>query len=224
MIPAALLIGSIGVLAETSDIQRRAYNQALQEAGLDWHWDEAIYRDLLTESGGRKRLSCLNEKMSAKLSKSDIERIHTRKTELACHEIANNGSGLRPGIAETIEQALQHGLKIALVTTTYQANIDAIAAAAGSALQLSKFSAVLTMEDCNTPKPAPDIYREALSRLDVKSSEVVAIEDSATSVRSARTAGIYTVATPGEFTSEQDFSEADRVLPSLEGFKLEIPG
>ncbi len=76
------------------------------------------------------------------------------------------------------------------------------------------------MEDCDSPKPAPDIYLSALSRLDIKSSNVIAIEDSATSVRSAKMAGIYTVATPGAFTAQQDFSEADLVLSSLEGFKL----
>ena len=31
-----LFLGSIGVLAETSDIQRRAYNAALSEAGVPW--------------------------------------------------------------------------------------------------------------------------------------------------------------------------------------------
>ena len=34
-----LFLGSIGVLAETSDIQRRAYNAALSEAGVPWEWN-----------------------------------------------------------------------------------------------------------------------------------------------------------------------------------------
>lgn len=55
----ALLFGSIGVLAETSEIQRQAYNQALTEAGLGWQWDAATYRDLLTTVGGKNRLSLL---------------------------------------------------------------------------------------------------------------------------------------------------------------------
>lgn len=223
MIPSALFIGSIGVLAETSDIQRRAYNQALTEAGLDWHCDAETYRDLLTAPGGRNRLGQLSGKTGAGLSETDIERIHTRKTEIACHEIAKSDNVLRPGVAETIDRALAQGLTLALATTTYQANIDAIAAAAGTDLQLSKFSAILTVDDCDSPKPAPDIYLAALSRLDVKNCDVIAIEDSASSLRSAKMAGIYTVATPGAFTSQQDFSEADLVLSSLEGFELTKP-
>ncbi len=42
MKPKAILLGSIGVVAETSDIQRRAYNTAFKEAGLDWVWEVPV--------------------------------------------------------------------------------------------------------------------------------------------------------------------------------------
>lgn len=223
MKPTALFIGSIGVLAETSDIQRRAYNQALKEAGLDWNWDKDTYRDLLTDSGGIKRLSRLNKEKEASLSDDDIERIHARKTEIACQEIVSGGTTLRPGVAALIKQALEQGIKVALVTSTYQENIDAIAKAAGDDLPLDKFSAVLTRDDADNNKPAPDVYLAALKRLSVDSSEVIAIEDSSPSLHAAKQAGIYTVVTPGKFTDQQDFSKADQQLTSLEGFELDIP-
>lgn len=223
MTPSALFIGSIGVLAETSDIQRRAYNQALKEAGLDWQWDKDTYRDLLTDSGGVKRLSRLNKEKEANLSDDDIKRIHARKTELACEEIVNESIALRPGVAELVRQALDQDMKVALVTSTYQVNIDAIAKAAGDDLPLEKFSAVFTRDDAENNKPAPDVYLEALKRLSLDSSEVIAIEDSSPSLHAAKQAGIYTVVTPGKFTDQQDFSEADQQLTSLEGFELTIP-
>lgn len=223
MQPAALFIGSIGVLAETSDIQRRSYNQALKEAGLDWEWDQDTYRNLLTDSGGVKRLSRLNQEKEANLSDDDIKSIHARKTELACQEITSGGTKLRPGIAKLITQALDQGIKVALVTSTYQDNIDAIAKAAGDDLPLDKFSAVLTREDADNSKPAPDIYLAALKKLSLDASQVIAIEDSSPSLQAAKQAGIYTVVTPGKFTDQQDFSAADQQLTSLEGFALDIP-
>lgn len=223
MTPTALFIGSIGVMAETSDIQRRAYNQALKEAGLDWEWDKETYRELLTDSGGVKRLSRLNQEREANLSDEEIKKIHARKTELACQEIVNNKTSLRPGVAETIAKALEQGIKVALVTSTYQENIDAIAKAAGDDLPLDKFAAVMTRDDAENNKPAPDVYLAALKRLSVDSSEVIAIEDSQPSLHAAKQAGIYTVVTPGQFTNQQDFSEADEQLESLEGFELTIP-
>lgn len=223
MKPTALFIGSIGVLAETSDIQRRSYNKALKEAGLDWEWDADTYRELLTDSGGVKRLSRLNQEKEANLSDDDIKKIHARKTELACQEITSGGTSLRPGVAELIAKALAQGIKVALVTSTYQENIDAIAKAAGDDLPLDKFSAVMTRDDADNNKPAPDVYLAALKRLSLDGSEVIAIEDSEPSLQAAKEAGIYTVVTPGKFTDQQDFSAADKQLTSIEGFELNIP-
>lgn len=223
MKPTALFIGSIGVMAETSDIQRRAYNQAMKELGLDWNWDADTYRELLTDSGGIKRLKRLSQEYGTNLSDAEITRIHARKTELACQEIINNKTRLRPGVAKLIAQALEQGIKVALVTSTYRENIDAIAKAAGDDLPLDKLDAVMTRDDAENNKPAPDVYLAALKRLSVNANEVIAIEDSEPSVHAAKQAGIYTVATPGQFTNQQDFSAADEQLTSLEGFELNIP-
>ena len=56
----AMLFGSIGTLAETSDIQRNSFNEAFKISGLDWFWDEDKYRNLLSKSGGTGRINdCL---------------------------------------------------------------------------------------------------------------------------------------------------------------------
>ncbi len=52
---SAVLFGSIGTLAETSEIQRGAFNQAFRANGLDWHWERDEYVALLERSGGRDR-------------------------------------------------------------------------------------------------------------------------------------------------------------------------
>ena len=52
----ALLLGSIGVLAETSELQRRAYNTAFVAHGIDWHWNIATYCQHLATPGGQHRL------------------------------------------------------------------------------------------------------------------------------------------------------------------------
>ncbi|MEM1436406.1 MAG: HAD-IA family hydrolase [Pseudomonadota bacterium] len=220
MTPKAVLLGSIGVLAETSDIQRRAYNQALEEAGVAWHWDPDTYRALLTDSGGKKRLARLSEADGGALTDSEINAIHARKTEVACAEVAQ-GITLRPGIERVINEALAAGVPVALVTSTYRPNIDAIVTGAKGALPIERFSAVLTTEDCAQGKPSPEVYLEALRRLGLAAADVVAIEDSAPSVSAAKAAGIFTLATPGQFTAAQDFSAADRVLDSLDGISLD---
>ena len=87
-----LIFGSIGTVMETSDVQRRAYNQALKEAGLHWDWSPEIYSELLNQSGGQERLAMLAAATGAKLSAQQIESIHARKTQIACNELKSAGA------------------------------------------------------------------------------------------------------------------------------------
>ncbi|MEL6416126.1 MAG: HAD-IA family hydrolase [Pseudomonadota bacterium] len=204
-----ILIGSIGVLAETSDIQRRAYNQAFREAGLDWQWDEETYKVLLRSSGGMKRLRRLSADQDQALSAEMVEKLHARKTEIACAEITDQGVDLRPGVMELMRFARDASIRLALVTTTYRQNINAIAIGARQGLRLEDFAQVLTVEDVRQSKPNPEVYKLALSRLGALPGNCLAIEDSVASLNAALGAGIQTLVTPGAFTSEQDFENAD---------------
>ena len=217
MSKTAIMFGSIGSIVESSDIQRRAYNQALSEAGLNWNWDRETYADLLTQAGGRERLAQLSAATGAGLSAEQIEAIHQRKTEVACAEMIDGKVSLRPGVAELVRLAKARGMKLAFVTTTYQANIDAIFEAAGDALSADAFDVIVSRQDVEHGKPAPDAYEVALKALSIAPVDALAIEDTANSVMSATRAGVTVVATPGEITKDQDFWQADVVVSSLAG-------
>jgi beta-phosphoglucomutase-like phosphatase (HAD superfamily) len=53
----AIIFDVDGTLAETEEAHRLAFNQAFAEAGLDWTWDQALYRDLLKVTGGKERIA-----------------------------------------------------------------------------------------------------------------------------------------------------------------------
>mgnify|MGYP007000143996 len=52
----ALLFGSIGSIIETSEIQRKSFNEAFKQYGLDWNWNKREYLSLLSKSGGKDRI------------------------------------------------------------------------------------------------------------------------------------------------------------------------
>ena len=53
----AVIFDVDGTLAETErDGHRQAFNRAFAEAGLDWHWDEQLYGQLLAVTGGKERI------------------------------------------------------------------------------------------------------------------------------------------------------------------------
>jgi len=81
------------------------------------------------------------------------------------------------------------------------------------------FDCVVSSEDVGRKgKPAPDVYLEAVRRLDLRPEECVAIEDSSNGVLSARRAKLFTIGFRTDHNQELDFPEADMVV---EGFTLE---
>jgi phosphoglycolate phosphatase-like HAD superfamily hydrolase len=152
------MFGSIGTLMETSDVQRRAYNQALKEAGLNWVWARDVYAELLNQSGGQDRLKMLASATGTALSQQQIETIHSRKTDIGCQELATNPTPLRPGVAELLILAKTRSMKLAFVTTTNQSNIDAIFQSAGKALSKSDFNYIGSNTQVERGKPWPEAY------------------------------------------------------------------
>ena len=102
MNPKAIFFGSIGTLAETSDLQRRAFNQAFAEAKLDWCWDVELYKGLLKKSGGKGRIQGFAAQKGIPV---DAPHLHKRKTEIFNDFMTKKNLPLRPGVSEVIDHA-----------------------------------------------------------------------------------------------------------------------
>ena len=206
-----ILFGSIGALVETSEQQREAFNSAFRNAGLDWHWDRETYKKLLSINGGQKRLRAVAEETGTELSDEQIEAIHADKSDIYQQRLREYGVTLRPGVQELIHIAKAEGITLGFVSATSIANIEAIGQALGDNSPYDDFAIVTNATTVDERKPAPDVYEYALNELRANASETIAIEDTASSLSAASAAGITTVATPGEYAQEQDFSRADAV-------------
>lgn len=214
----AILFGSIGAIAETSEMQRNAFNGAFAEHGLDWHWDGPTYRNMLTINGGRNRLEHHAKQTGTDLDDATVAALHDTKTRLFDEAMKRDGLPLLPGVARLLAQAREAGLKTGFVTGTVRANIEALAQATG--LDLDAFDIVTDKTSVDAEKPDPAIYRHACARLGIDPVEAVAIEDSGSSLRSAVDAGCITVAAPGANSGGQDFSAADLTVASLDDVEL----
>ena len=106
----AIILGSIGTLVETSDIQRQSFNQAFKEIGLDWYWDKNNYKNLLKKSGGRNRVEYfanINHKTV------DSKKIRELKTQYF-NRYLNSNINPREGVLEVIKYAKLNNIKIGL--------------------------------------------------------------------------------------------------------------
>jgi HAD superfamily hydrolase (TIGR01509 family) len=201
----AIFFGSIGTLVETSELQRSAFNHAFAEAELDWNWNIDTYKRLLTKSGGRNRIQDYAIERGIEV---DANILHQRKTELFDAAMADSNVPLRSGVSDVIQFATQNNIKLAFVTSTSQANIDAVFSALSSQIQRDDFAFIGNDSIVTKPKPNPEIYTKALSDLGLSTQSCIAVEDTESSMQAALTSGIRCIAFPGAYAAAQNFNGA----------------
>ena len=214
---SAVLFGSIGTLADTSEQQREAFNLAFTQHGLDWQWDRDAYVAMLATSGGQSRIA---EYARTRGESVDAPAVHRTKSELFQQSLATVGVPPRPGVVETIEAAKVNGLKLALVTTTTRANISALFQALGDSVQESDFDLVVDLDAVPAPKPDQAAYAFALAQLGERPADCLAIEDNVDGVASALAAGVACVAFPNANTAGHRFEGARRQVERLDAAEV----
>jgi HAD superfamily hydrolase (TIGR01509 family) len=78
------------------------------------------------------------------------------------------------------------------------------------------FKDLVTRERYAKAKPEPDAFLAAAAAIGVAPAQCVVIEDAERGVLAAKRAGTKCVAVPNQWTQWLDFSQADRVLSSLD--------
>lgn len=218
---AAILFGSISTLADTSELQRDAFNRAFQEHGLEWNWSQDEYRELLKQAGGRQRVADRAEQSGEDV---DADAVHATKSRLFQEAVKDAGLSPRPGVVETIKDAKDAGWKIALVTTTSKENVDAVVDALAGTVERSDFDLLVSVGDVERPKPDESAYLHALSTLGEDAAQSVAIEDNLDGVQAAMGAGLKVAAFPSENSTGHDFGAADERVEQVSLSALQTLG
>lgn len=213
----ALIFDVDGTLAETEEVHRQAFNEAFARAGMDWRWEQAVYRELLRVAGGKERIRAFDQarKSPQPLSDADIAALHRIKTACFAELLEKVGCPLRPGVNALISAARARGQRLAIATTTSRANIDALLSAVLGGNWSDIFEVIVAGDEVSRKKPAPDVYLEALSRLQLSGSDCLAIEDSANGLIAAVQAEIPVLITRSLYFQDDDFTAALLVLDSL---------
>lgn len=214
---ATILFGSISTLADTSELQRQAFNDAFQAYGLDWEWSRDDYAGMLGSNGGAQRIE---EYAASRGLDVDAAAVHAKKSQIFQKLLGSSSVSPRPGVVDVVEEAKRGGHGLGFVTTTSQGNIDALLAALQPHISAEMFDLIVNRDSVSSPKPDPEVYQYALQTLGADASDAVAIEDNVGGVTAARAAGIPCVAFPNENTSGGDFSAADETVDSLDATKI----
>ncbi len=212
----AVLFGSISTLADTSELQRRAFNQAFADSGLDWEWSRDDYIAMLGSNGGAQRIQDYAQSRGQDV---DAAAVHTLKSQIFQRLLGDSTVTPRAGVAATIAEAKKNQHKVGFVTTTSQANIDALLSALEPEISAETFDLIVDRDSVSAAKPSAESYEFALEKLGERAENVVAIEDNVGGVAAAVQAGIACIAFPNENTSragQAEFTAAIQIVESLE--------
>ncbi len=141
----------------------------------------------------------------------DAERIRERR--MAYHRAHIEGLDQMPGVRACLEHARAKSIATAIASSSPFNWVNGHIERLGLA---HFFDQIVTAEQVNAAKPAPDLYLRAIELLGVDPGDAIALEDSPNGVQSAKAAGLYCVAVPGPMTRTLSFEAADVVLESLD--------
>ena len=208
----AVLFEFEGVIADTSATRRRTLLETLREDGVALSESEYI-----EHCAGMPVRASVRAALALRGFVGDetlVELVATR-TERRFGELVGTGLSLVDGAGDLIE-SLQGQTRLGIVSRASRPDIASTLALA----QLDHtFEFIIADDDPYPPKPSPAPYLGALDRLtrrrSVKPTHVVAVEDGAAGIRSAKSAGLR-CAVVGSLPVHLAV-DADALIPSLIG-------
>ena len=129
---------------------------------------------------------------------------------LVMREARAAGAEPMPGAPELVDALRAAGIPLALVSNSPVEWVEAVLAPSGLG---RRFEVVLTPDDGLEHKPDPALYREACRRLGAGSGRSVGLEDTATGIAAAKSAGLAVIGVPS--IPGVDLEGADLVAASL---------
>ena len=201
----AVVFDMDGLLLDTETLWHAAETELFRRHGGEFTWDDkiavigtsyAFTADYFAERLGRPR---------------DEGRALVDEMVALMHDLVRRSVDARPGAIELVERLREVGTPLGLASNSPRRLVDDALRSAGLT---DAFDTIVTSDDVEHAKPAPDIYLLACKRLGVAPAEALALEDSASGVAAAKAAGLTVVAVP-QF-AETDVSAADRTVDSLE--------
>ncbi len=176
-----------GLLLDTERIAQQAWLQTGKEFGYDIPLE--VHQQVIG-------LSIENsEKVMKRIYGEDFPywTLRRRRLEIADEYIAKHGLPLKEGALLLLDFLEQRGIPKAVATSSSRSAAGKKLSQAGIA---HRFDIIITNDDVNYGKPAPDIFVAAVKALNLSPSNCLVLEDSEPGLTAAKAAGTIPVMVP----------------------------
>ena len=203
---AAIIFDMDGVLVDSEYTYFQSKSQILSEAG---HEVEDSYHFQFMGTTSDYMWEKMKQEFSLPLSVAEYIQ---QMTALRQAMIKRDGIRVIPHVQEFVKGLSQAGLKLAVASSSSLAEIKVNLAEIG----LSEyFSEVVSTEEVEHSKPAPDVYLATAERIGIMPENCLGIEDTKNGTGAVRNAGMVCVGFANPAFPKQDLAFADRVVSSF---------
>ncbi|MCH7699503.1 MAG: HAD family phosphatase [Chloroflexi bacterium] len=211
----AVVFDMDGVLVDSEPVFFEAVNELLKPAGKRIDWED--YQHLLGSTMSHTWHSVLE---TVGLDANEAQQYLDGYSDTLI-ELLRRPRSLLPGVEPLIADLRRQRIPIAVATASRLAWVEAVLGE-GAGVPLETFDAVVSREQVENGKPAPDLYLRAAELLSTPPERCIAIEDTIPGIASAKAAGMYAIQVRASSTALPPIDAADLVLDSLHDFPFDL--
>lgn len=219
----ALIFDVDGTIANTEHRGHLpACNEAFATLGypIRWSWEEFKAMQPIPGNALRMRnsLQAWDSTLSDAALDERVEQLISLKKKFYIEKYLPE-LPLRDGVVEIMREALRSGVRLAVVSMSYEAQVNALLARHLPHIY-PHLRPILGKE--SGPKTAPDspLYKRCLAELGTLAKETLVIEDSEEGFEAAKRAGLPCAVMYNDYTFGKSFAGAQLVARSLAFFSL----
>jgi beta-phosphoglucomutase-like phosphatase (HAD superfamily) len=204
----AIIFGVDGVLAETQEARREAYNQVFEEAGLDWRWGRTVYAELIRGAGGDDLIErFFASRLPGRWQTDDLALLTSvmkRRFRRVYRDRLESGSvTLRDGIVDFLDAAVRDGIRIAIAGWESTEDVMLLLRTNLGFQGADRFDVIAASSAAHHA-----IHAQVLEEMALPAQDCLAVESSPSAVRAAKATGIPTAITWGCYPQLQACGEA----------------
>lgn len=215
----AIIFDLDDLMVHSSPLHNKAYELALKDFGII---KPIIPPELMRNIYGMRIKEIIELLARHFKMKVDVAELTRRRNEYFMELVKKKGVRPMPGLFELIENIKKWGFKCAVASSGVRDYVNIVITKLGLD---GFFGAVVTGDDVQNPKPAPDTFLLAAKKLGVKPALCAVIEDATKGIEAAKVAGMLAIGVKNSvIDSGQDMSKADIVVNRLDEITLEMLG
>ncbi len=175
-----------GVIVDSEKIYFIFWKKAIEQRG--YHiLDEQILN--LRSADKKVATKYLHDNIDSKIDLDEYNNIRNLRIKLMNEYLKTHTFQLKQGVVEILEYLKSNNVKCFIVSSSYKQDIEKYL----EQFNLKKyFENVISTKNIENGKPFPDVYNLAISLIDCKKENILAIEDSPNGIISAKQAHLNT--------------------------------